>query len=307
MPVFSPTKMILSICLLTLGAACTKSINDVPPNNNAASPIESSASTKNFKVQFQIGNLEVLNGRHANKEMPLKDYLKHLYYAAFDSTGRRVSKIEQDSSINELGATLGVINDSLPAGKYTVMLIGTASWFATDNSDTTLASMYFKPLGGEAFFKKITITVGEADTAISNIRLERVTGELELRLTDTLSSEITWVSVIVNYLDQAYYVAADTLGQWGASSQGVPYSRDVNPLVSIKLSILGSDAKQQIVLHAYDKNGAKIYQKLIKDVVIKPNQKLILQGDLAAQDSTVAGQPVIFDPDYAGEPIIKNF
>lgn len=307
MPVFSPTKMILFICLLALGAACTKSINEVPPNNNAASLIESSTSTKKFKVNFQVGNLEVLNGRHANKEMPLKDYLKHLYYAAFDSTGHRVSEIEQDSSTNKLGATFGIINDSLPAGKYTVILIGTMYWFATDNSDTTLGSMYFKPLGGEAFFKKITITVGEADTAISNIRLERVTGELEIRLTDTLSSEITWVTVLVNYLDQAYYVAGDTLGQWGGLSQGVPYSRDVNPLVSIKLSMLGSDTKQQIVLHAYDKNGAKIYQKLIKDVVVRPNQKVILQGDLAAPDSAVAGQPVIFDPDYAGEPIIKNF
>ncbi len=296
------SKSVLGLGLCMLCVACSKTVTDQP----AKKPDETGIKAKLYPVQFQVANIASFTNEVGNKEMAVKDYLANLYYYAYDLNGKLVSKIEQDSgSHNNPDQKFGVLNDSLPAGKYTVVIAG-STFRPTPGGNEQLANLKFYWILDEFFFKKTVITVDSVSPQTLNTRLDRLTGQIEIKLTDTLPSDVYAVDAMWENQPRDYNAATQKGEFKWYNTERKMYNLN-EPLVSLNLNVLGSDAKIQVILYAVDKLGNTLYQRRIDNIVVRANQKIILTGSLMATgniDSTAT--PFTFDPDY-GEPIIKNF
>lgn len=290
--------MLFWISLFLVGMGCSKT---TPDKISLFIPKVPTAQAKLYPVHFKVGNIQSYNQRIAAKEIAVKEYLRYIYYAAYDSAGRQVKRIEQNFTMGDTTRNeLGVINDSLPSGMYTIVMIGAINAPSVRDADSLLSKMSFYSTGSDLFFKKFTVNVGDSYNGMSTVKLDRISGRLQLKLTDSLPPEVTALTLLIApTLPLYYFPAADTAGEFGSIAADI---------LHYDLDVIGSDKKHQVVIHALDKDGMKLYQKIIKDVVIRPNQLTILRGSLMNSDSLDAssGTSFTFDPDY-GEPIIKNF
>ncbi|MEX6691027.1 hypothetical protein QTN47_26195 [Danxiaibacter flavus] len=271
-------KKILCACLCVVAVACNKSSTAPNENDKPDKTANTSAAIRKYAVRFSLGDIDVSDGRTANREMPVRNYLHYLSYRAYDSTGRLISKIVQDSILAYAGPDFGVINDSLPVGDYTIVVVG-AQYYSVEFYDDTLLSRFnLFTRHEDVCLKKFNITVSEHDSIAAPIKLERITGVLEINLKDTLHPEVKMEKV---YVDSTYLHMQIATGElqssitdffpsWG--SLAYPYS--------FSIGYLGSNTTHTVTIVGCDINEQPVAQRVITGVYIYPNRKTILTGRL---------------------------
>jgi hypothetical protein len=305
----SNVKKLFWACLCVTAAACTKTSNSPERNGIPDSPPSSSTNVKLYPVKFNIGSVEVKNGRYANKEMSAKDYLHFMFYAAYDSTGHLVSKIVQDSTAaSVVGPEFGILRDSLPAGTYTVIIAGAVGRPYEGSSDTTLNSLYFTTNSDDVFYKKFALRVNEKDTATSTVRLSRITGQLQLNLKDTLPPEVKEVRIVIDSFPLTYHPQNDMPGMPSNNLFGFNNNPNSNLSLTAGAGFFGSTFSHIVTITALGHDGQVLRAKTVKNVYVYPNRKTVLTGALytSAEVDSTSAISVTIDTDY-GETIIQNF
>lgn len=302
------TLLFCASCLSVL-FACTKSTSggeqQQPPN--PPDPPNPPVTRSKFGVSFRLGNIDVQkDGRIASKEMAAADYLRYLFYGAYDSTGALASKKVQDLDNSGSAADFGAVTDSLAPGKYTVILGGgNVNIFDVNNNADNLVSLlkFYSGDSQDVFYKKINLVVGSKDTAYNSIRLNRITSAVEVKITDTLPPVVTQISVKLD--NQPVYFSPYSDGVVGIDS--ILVSSDYNVAsASIDFNCFTSTNKHSVTITGYSADNKPIYQKTIENVQLDPNKQTVLQGTLS--DAPYGQHPMVVtvDPDYS-DTITYNF
>ncbi|MEX6686619.1 FimB/Mfa2 family fimbrial subunit [Danxiaibacter flavus] len=269
--------------------------------------------SKTHSVAFDFSNFKVsYNERASNKEVAAKDYLSIISIIAFDSAGNHANSVVQSTYG---GNTSGFDAISLPlkAGTYTFLVEGTAKenqQLFTDFSELSTTRLmtslsHDDRHGSDVFYNKFVLTVGDRDTTINTLRLERLTGLLEIQFTDTLPENVERVDVKLYDAPFSYYVAEDSVK--GRDSMFVgQIARNTN-IDSLKVSnfFFGTNTPVTVVIKTYDKNGNFMFEKRVDNIFVYRNKKTILKGKLYPTNLSV-GMPVTVDPDFA-EIINQSF
>ncbi len=269
-------------CLCIAGVACTKSSTGPNGNNNAGKPGNLSVQARKYAVQFNIGDVDAPDTRVAAKEMPIRNYLWYLYYAAYDSNGYQVSKIIQDSLNRDyMGPEFGVVKDSLAPGNYTVVVVGERYNQIKIKNDSLLSTLNLagnQDYQDYVFLKKYPIHVGNADTTIKAIKLEPITGQLEVLMTDSNRTEMPEGTISIDSVPSKYVALTAATSLFGTNS----FTSYFNLYSSwtVDYGILGSNASHTVTITLHDSNGNTTLERTIKDVYVYPGRKTILRGKL---------------------------
>lgn len=299
--------IVLLVCFVAV--ACHKSASR--PDLEAEKPVTDEIESQLHKVNFNFSDFEVgfQGARKAAKEMPAKDFLSYLYYSVYDSSGTFVKDITQYRWYDS--TTFGKISDSLKSGKYDIVFVGAAndSVFVLNKNKllTARLNMGFSywPVA-DVFFKKFSLVVDDRDTTINSLRLNRITGNLEVRLKDSLlPADVARISIVTKNKPSLFNIIQESIT--GADSS---YAGDFNPSfnsypISMSSSYFGSENQLQVVIRAYDKNDALIKEKVVDGVHVYVNKKTVLSGKLFPAPSEVE-IPITVDPDFA-ETINQTF
>lgn len=292
----------LAACIAVV--ACTKSSSRPEENQSSGSTPTTGSNVVKYPVHFGLGNIEVTEkGRIGNKEVPAANFLRYFFYGAYDSSGRLISKkIQSVDDIIAYPWNHGEVSDSLPAGKYTIVLAG-ANWsfFEEENRDDSLLNVlkFASKHGQDIFHRKFDITVSEKDTTYGNVRLNRLSGLFQYKITDTLPDEVIAISVLIDNMPTYYSPVNDSLTAIDDIRFYNYYDRSNSPFISGQFSFLGSQNRHKVTISGRTASDKTLYEKVIENVFVNPNKITILQGTLS--DAPVGGNPIILtaDPDYA--------
>lgn len=292
----------LAACIAAV--ACSKSSSKPEENQPAGSTPSTGSNIVKYPVHFGLGNIDVVeSGRLNKRELPAGSFLRYIFYGAYDSMGRLASKKIQDlNNVSAYPPDYGLISDSLPAGKYTIVLAGgNWSFFEEENSIDSLLNVvkFASKHGQDIFYKKFDINVSAKDTTYGNVRLNRITGLFQYQLTDTLPENVAMVSVSIDNLPTYFSPFNESLSGIDSIRFYNNYNRIDNPLISGQFSFLASPNKHRITISARTEFDRPVYEKVIDNVSIYPNKVTLLRGKLS--DAPVGGNPIIIvgDPDYA--------
>lgn len=293
-----------SILLLACGItffACTKSSEK--PEENEQLPIEHTDAPAKYAVTFSLGNVDVeKGGRISNKEMLASDYLWSFFYAAYDSTGKIVSsRIQNKFDENDMPTPhFGLVLDSLATGSYTIVLAGSKLFIERQVANMqTLSGLQFKNIFGADFFsKKLRVNVVNKDTSYTTAKLNRLTSRLHVKFKDTFPSTVNHVTLTIDNLPSLFSPANDSLSM-PASGDFTMSLVDNVMQQEADLDCIGSNNRLKITIRAYDVHNVIVQQKVLDNIYLYPNKKVILTGNLD-NISEGGSNPIVvtLDPDY---------
>lgn len=319
----------LCVCLIFL-LACKKEQQPISPSPSIKT------DEKKFAVEFNIAEFwqqvesMALNGSHQLMSAPgitaadsLKNHINNLLYLAYDSAGNEVGRIRQytykdgykynywpyDSYWKVYNKPFGSIVDSLPAGKYTVIFIGSTYDFlinsrykedpAPDDREKLQTALIAEEstlswrisYTGDTFVKKFTINV--ADPKIQqDVTLDRITGKLEVNILDAIPAVADQFEF--RFVGAGSGITLSNMRLFGATyydeSDVPPF-----PLIQIKPSDKGKTNYQYtkflfggsttpievtVEIRCHDTNGHLMASKIVTGVPIYINKRTILKGKL---------------------------
>lgn len=255
----------------------------------------------------------------------LKNHINNLLYLAYDSAGNEVGRIRQyitfggsykyhypsySDPYQWYDKPFGSIVDTLPAGKYTIVFIGSTyvflindrygidpSWedrsklqdaYITEESTLSWRISYT----GDTFVKKFTITVDDQNTQ-QEVKLDRITGKLDVNILDAIPEEADKFEF---RFDRAPYGLTLNNMAYTGSTYYDPADNPPFPLIQIKPSEKGTTNYQYtkflfggsaatpvnviVEVRCLDKNGKVLASKKITEVPIFQNKRTILKGKL---------------------------
>ncbi len=293
--------IILTLCIAAI--ACTKSSNKPEPETG---PVPPATNETKHLISFGFDDFEVTTTN--GKEMNARDYLGHLIYIVYDSSGKKMHQIEQGGYSRQ--PVVGTISDSLPSGKYTVVLAGKNKGGDTMvsymNGDYLYMLQFYRSLRNDVFYKKFELNVSNKDTVINNLKLEKLTGNLEVQVLDTMPPNIASVDVMIFSMPVYFNVLNETLST--SEDEPVAPGGEVDPAqigngpIIFNTYHFGSSKKFHVQIRAWEYRGnvhSLVRQKDV-DVAVYPNKKTILSGRLYPPTSPVGTTiPVTVDPDFA--------
>ncbi|MEX6686618.1 hypothetical protein QTN47_03890 [Danxiaibacter flavus] len=287
--------LVLISIICSVAVSCNKT-NDIQLKNNSVL-----TNGNMHKVSYKLNGLGDLgNGRTNSKEVAAGSYLDYLFYAVYDSTGKLVHKKEQRKIFSP--DNFGFISDSLLTGSYNVVVAGTKDSLLFANGYNQLNTLQLSGnFPQDVFCSKFSLSVGNKDTSLNNIRLDRLTGQLEIVLTDSLLALLyqTITCSVTNH-PQAYNVMADsTVGSTYAGRTFYGYQMGQKTSV-FDAFFLGSDSTYTIEILANTGYLGGNVSKKIKNVKLYRNKKTILTGSFNNASSTV-------NANRAGDVTDKHF
>ncbi len=289
--------------------ACSKNQDVQQPSHNDQ-PTE---LLQKHTVAFNLNNFKVsYNERQANKEVAAKDYLTILSIVAFDSAGNHANSFIHNTVGGDM-QTFGRLSLQLTPGTYTFMIEGTAKEqqqlftdFLQLNTARLMTSLSHDDLhGSDVFYKKFTFTVADRDTTIETVRLDRLTGLLEVQFTDTLPENVERVDVKAYDAPFSYYVNEDSVRWRDSMFVGRIARNTVVDSLKVNNYFFGTNSPMTVVIKAYDKDGNFMYEKKVENVFVYRNKKTVLKGKLYPTNLSI-DVPVTVDPDYA-DTVTQNF
>lgn len=241
----------------------------------------------------------------------LKKYVQEIEYRCYDVDGKLVSKETQRAS-NEY---FGIIKDELVDGEYDIVFYAssrTTGSFGDDNGENSRETLNFatyntyNPNGSmhaatraiDCFTYKSKIIVKEGYVPPS-IELQRITGRLDVQISDNIPQSVTELRVIVNTHDRYYPFNAkneiksriNTIDITDRSRKS--YSVYIMPLPD---SVLTTDVQ----LEARNSSESVIGEKKISGVEIRPNYRTILTGALFTPNENSSSFTVSVDTTNTG-------
>lgn len=265
-------------------------LNSCANNEDGINPVAEQVS---HKVHINASGFNVSEESMTGKktENKLKDHISKLRYFVMQPYGNvggelaLVKQIEQDydSDPEKFGKT----SFDLENGEYTVFVIGEErnemKGYSAFNyaAPRVFLSFGYGEIGpiGDIFMSRQKIVVNNGDITADFI-LNRIVGQLEVKITDAIPAGITHIDVMVNNELNHYYFDVDDLK--GPSRANLHMTRvetedTGSTTFSRKLFILRTGGPiVNIEVKAYDGAGRIIASRSKENVEIRRNQKTIL-------------------------------
>lgn len=293
--------LICAMLACVLAAGCQKDLANSVTNGNNQS------QAKLHKVSCSMKDFGITDKSSlGNKETAANDYLDYLFYGAYDSTGKLVRKIEQGKRWT---TGFGSISDSLKSGNYTIVLAESKDSSLYTSGVNQLSTLQFwGPFPQDIFYKKFLLSIADRDTSLDNIRLDRLTGLLEIVLTDTVTySNISMLVTSIQNSPMFYNVATDSLT--GTTSTSHDYYNPIfgsqDPSTFFDGFYWGTDQPLTLKIIALDWSRHFLQQRIIQNVHIYPNKKTVLTGDFMSGSETGTASRISYSADK--RTIIQHF
>lgn len=261
---------------------------------------------KKYEVNFNIGidadeqnlqrssKIKKLNNTAAN----LADMATFLAYYVFNSDDKLVTSLIQTSSTPNFGK----ITDGFTAGTYTVVVV------ATKNKPTEYDSKHIVALGSDTFYQKFELTV-TASTVTQNINLQRVNGQLEVKLLDAIDDE----TLSIQYsLENDYSLLLNN----GTPDINKPYRRSETKNIAPALfgttnytykTYVTNTVKPIKVVVAVSNKIFGTYGKVIDSVMIYPNTRTVLSGNVFKGAYGEQGFTVTYNELYSNDTTVVEY
>jgi hypothetical protein len=269
------------------------------------------SSVKKYAVHIQVANFTV---SHANFTLRTKashlasssdtltnlaSYIDLLYYVVMDQNTWRVIKIiTQDSTM----ANMGMINDSLPTGNYTIGVIAGKNGLKIGQviSPAPAPTYGYDCQPWQDTFFTLTGIAVNAQNYYQTLTLTRVVGKLELTLLDNIPANAD--SLFVSFYGAG--PASFTGGAFGVNNTyrfAIPAPAKGRPNFTLDMLIftnaygyIGSaDPGQQFTITCKAAGGNVLGTATANSVIINPNQKTILSGNLFNDSPTQSFTAVV--------------
>lgn len=288
-PLFS---LICAVALLF--SSCSKE-NTAAPKDEKLYPVTFNVSTFSKEIVPMASLKKTVRQISASTTSgnALSDAVKHVSYAVYNEAGIKVN----EKVSNSQHASFGEIEDSLPVGKYTVMLLGSTlrTWNAPDN----INGSYYMPEygGGDDFFFSQTAIEVQGLAINQTIQLKRKVGKVEIKITDEIPANIEEIVYSVKGVGHYFFPYSglsyiNTIYKsnyyWVDEESGSPdYSQDFGLYFFLNYD---QDAFASVNIRAYDRNRNLVVDKTINDVPVSINKKTILTGRLFDDAGSTKGQ-----------------
>ena len=279
-------KSLLSSALLAvvlLVASCQKQGNGP---EEIVNPI---LDTTRYKVSLDVASFDA---QYTNMKLTdlAKDsslYIRYLFTAVYDSLGRNVSTKEQvRKSIAD--TSFGKFSYTLQRGQYQVVFIATTDTLAGSrnlipNKTANIGSLQvnnplYNYVGLDIFYNKTAFNVGEQDTAINNIQIERLTGKLELKFNDEKKLiDSTYTNVWIKGAPKTFYPGSETF------STPVSDSISMKQLSKASFEAYGFGSAGKILVQVsayYNPTNTPVNRIINNNIYIYRNKKTVLSGYL---------------------------
>ncbi|WP_343307341.1 hypothetical protein AAHN97_09445 [Chitinophaga niabensis] len=279
--------------------------------NSPSTPPEA----EKFPVRFSVTDFDRqvtdLDSRKAggqdlsNARDSLGNAIQHLHYIAYNSSGNLVSTKYQSLATNNV--EFGHITDSLPAGVYSIVLIGSSPVPATifySASDFGQARLDFKDSNGQllkipdTYYKRVTTMVGpNSKLPDSSILLQRVISSIEVRIADALPADS--INVSVSHQATRFFFNRDQ------SSDGY----DIRYLSKKDAKTYGdyvlfTEIPSTVIITALDRTTGAARVKTVYNVSCYRNKKVVLSGNMFSNSDTSGFKISVNDQwDDNGDPI----
>ncbi|MDN5286998.1 MAG: hypothetical protein JWR38_3272 [Mucilaginibacter sp.] len=283
---YIPTIILLFLCL----TRCKNDKQNTPPPSGKTYKIVFNGS--NSSQSISSTGSKVVNSLKTNAVGPVSSSAKRFYYIVYNSSGKLVHEVEQDSTMSDFGT----ITDGLPAGTYACYFGAGQHYFYPE----IYLSAFLNYRKGELdtwedwFYKKITLTVTDSNIN-QDIILERMVGQLQLNIEDTIPASVSNITITTigemrnyDYLQGAYTY---------------PQDREVSvivPSLNFKRTLLIGNTLTPITVKitCYDSKKNVVAQRTISNVQFTKNVKTILSGKLftASKGDFAVGVNNTFDP-----------
>lgn len=285
--------------LILLFASCKKD------GKNPSKP-DSETDGKKYEVNFNVGiDADQQNLQSSSKSKKLKntavnlaDMATFLAYYVFNSDDKLVTSLIQTSNTPNFGK----ITDGFAAGTYTVVLV------ATKNKPTEYDSKHVVALGSDTFYQKFELTVTES-TVTQNINLQRVNGQLEVKLLDAIDDE----TLSIQYsLENDYSLLLNN----GTPDISKLYYRTETKNITPALfgttnytykTYITNTVKPIKVVVAVSNKIFGTYGKVIDSVMIYPNTRTVLSGNIFKGAYGEQGFTVTYNELYGNDTTVVEY
>lgn len=287
-------------------AACKKDSKPAPVDANTLHKVTfkvSSFSQQHLAFQpnstTRPKSLNSLSTTYPSSSDTIRTY-PALVYQVYDSTGKLVHQISQDTTT----ANFGTINDQLTAGTYTIIMVGginvdtrsagseklmPVNYGTTSTQhlvDAEVLYLMYNPYAGnsapffdETFYKKFTLTVTSGSIA-QNISLPHIVGQLIVNIQDAIPANAQNIQLTIGSISYVYNLGTglpDVKGDSGTMAYLV-----VPGVTNFKMYnyILNTTAPFSVTISAYSDGNVLIASKTIQNVSCAANQQVTLTGNL---------------------------
>ncbi|GAA4911634.1 hypothetical protein [Mucilaginibacter defluvii] len=284
--------------LILLFASCKK-------DSKSPSKPDSDTDGKKYEVNFNIGidadeqNLQSSSkSKKITSNADLSTMATFLAYYVFNSDDKLVTSLIQTSTTPNFGK----ITDGFAAGTYTVVLV------ATKNKPTEYDSKHIVAWGSDIFYQKFELTV-TASTVTQNINLQRVNGQLEVKLLDAIDDE----TLSIQYsLENDYSLLLNN----GTPDISKPYPRGETKNIAPALfgttnytykTYVTNTVKPMKVRVTVSNKIFGTYGKVIDSVMIYPNTRTVLSGNVFKGAYGEQGFTVTYNELYGSDTTVVEY
>jgi hypothetical protein len=220
-----------------------------------------------------------------------------------------VSEIKQFEGDNDFGS----VSDKLKRGNYTIVIAGASenyyseerlkdTGYITGTGRLSTLQIDNEEWQGihDIFYKKFNLYI-DGDTVLNQIQLDKLTGRLEIKFTDSISPDIVQIRTSMEYEATTFKMANDSFTDFQTYTFG--YSP---PFDNIGGFHFGAATKAKVTIQAYthkDYTWTLVAERVVDNVYIYPNKTTILTGQLS--DSSKTNIPIIVDPQFGDTINIK--
>ncbi|MBE9586329.1 hypothetical protein IM792_17890 [Mucilaginibacter sp. JRF] len=250
--------------------SCKKEKKSTPAPDN-----EAKTYAVNFNVGIDISSVNTLSTvtqkTRNNASVDLSSVAKFLAYYIYNSENTLVAQVVQDSTTTRFGT----ISQELSNGTYTIIVFATKT--APDQFDQTKV----KAIGKEIFYAKYPFTVSSTDVT-KNLDLKRVNGQLQVVITDAIPQSVASISYQINN-DREFMLST------GLPNVQSPYQhyhkKDVTNYYgtnnyTFKTFVTNTISPVSVIITVYNDASTPVKTVTIDSVVIQPNTRTILSGNL---------------------------
>lgn len=214
----------------------------------------------------------------------VSDYLTMLYFWVFDSTGKQVAFLQQDST----AANFGQISENLTSGTYTIQIAAGKSNLGYENNPG-LSIDYNGGNGvwGDTFFGSTQLTVnGDVN---QNITLNRIVGQLQVVINDVLPANAAKIGIKVIGELKFYKVATatpNTVADAYTVITTIPAeAKGHTNYMPPPIEIVNTVSPLEITVSCYDASDNLLASASVNDVSFQVNRKTILSGQIFGADN----------------------
>jgi len=297
---------IISVCFFFSCGKDSKhtSTAATPPPGGKTYSISFNVNTSNTATNTITNATGVrTNSIHAAALIPVSGFANQLQYWVYNSAGNLITQLYQTQAT----VNFGKITDTFTAGTYNIVIVA-QNYRGTPLIPISAPSNFPGAInlnGNDTFFKTYPLTVSDT-TSNQNITLNRIDGELQIKVTDSIPVSAKTLGIIVTW-DREITTSTGLPDIQSTLNYQVPLPDSVKGKTNFTLTTYIANTTEPITVNIYgaDASGVKFATATVDSVRCLVNTRTILAGNLFSIRNTDFN--VTFNNTWSATPIIISF